>query len=98
MNPGSPFVPTSGDANLQSAVTVLQNLVQAVNNLTLTVKTQFSVNSVYTVATLPTVAAPARAFVSDSTVAGSGNFGAAVVGGGAHYVPVYWDNVSWKIG
>lgn len=83
---------------LQNVIVNLQNLVVAVNALTAAAKTQFGVDSVYTVSTLPTVGAPARAFVADSTVAGASNFGAAVVGGGSHTVPVYWDNISWKIG
>jgi hypothetical protein len=36
--------------------------------------------------------------VTDSTVAGSGNFGATVIGGGAYIVPVYSDGTNWKIG
>jgi hypothetical protein len=56
-----------------------------------------------TVAALPTgtnVSGAARAFVSDSTVVASGNFGAAVVGGGANTVPVYYDGgtSTWRIG
>jgi hypothetical protein len=39
-----------------------------------------------------------RAFVSDSTVAASGNFGAAVAGGGSNVVPVYSDGTNWRIG
>ena len=54
-----------------------------------------------TVATLPaaaTAGAGARHFVTDSTVAASGNFGAAVTGGGSNIVPVYSDGTSWRIG
>jgi len=83
---------------LQTVVTNLQNLVLAVNALTAAVTTQFSANKVYTVATLPVSGAPARAFVSDSSVAASTHFGSAVVGGGTNTVPVYYDNTSWKIG
>lgn len=39
-----------------------------------------------------------RQFVSDSTVAASGNFGAIVAGGGANTVPVYSDGAHWRIG
>jgi hypothetical protein len=39
-----------------------------------------------------------RAFVLDSSVAASGNFGAVVVGGGSHKVPVYHDGTDWRIG
>lgn len=83
---------------VQSIVTNLQNLVLGVNALTAQIKNQFGVNSVYTVGTLPVSGAPARAFVSDSTVAAASHFGAAVVGGGSNTVPVYYDDSSWKIG
>lgn len=54
-----------------------------------------------TVATLSaaaTAGAGARHSVTDSTVAASGNFGAAVTGGGSNIVPVYSDGTSWRIG
>jgi hypothetical protein len=52
-----------------------------------------------TVATLPAPAiAGQRQFVSDSTAAASGNFGAVVTGGGANMVPVYSDGAGWRIG
>lgn len=54
-----------------------------------------------TVVTLPaagTAGAGARAFVTDATVAASGNFGATVTGGGANGVPVYSDGTNWRIG
>ena len=52
-----------------------------------------------TVAVLPTPAvAGQRQFVSDSTLAASGNFGASVTGGGANTVPVYSDGAGWRIG
>ena len=89
---------TSQVPGVQNVITNLQNLVTAVNALTAQISVQFGVDSVYKVSTLPVVGAPARAFVSDSTVAGASHFGAAVVGGGSYTVPVYWDNVSWKIG
>lgn len=41
---------------------------------------------------------PCRAFVSDSTVAASGNFGEIVAGGGGNLVPVYYDLSDWRIG
>jgi len=53
---------------------------------------------VLTVATLPTAAAGARAFVSDSTVAAAGNFGAIIAGGSTHTVPVWSDGTHWYIG
>ncbi|MBN3500926.1 right-handed parallel beta-helix repeat-containing protein [Burkholderia cenocepacia] len=39
-------------------------------------------------------------FVSDSTVAASGNFGAPLVGGGTYHVPGYYDGgtATWRIG
>lgn len=94
----SDFPGASSNAGVQNVVTNLQNLVLAVNALTGQIRSQFGVNSVYTVATLPASASPARAFVTDSTVVAAGNFGAAVAGSGSHLVPVYWDNTSWKIG
>lgn len=54
-----------------------------------------------TVSGLPaaaTAGAGARTFVSDSTVAASGNFGAVVAGGGANAVPVFSDGTNWRIG
>lgn len=89
---------TSGAQNLQTVVTNLQNVVLSINALTAAIGSQFGVNKVYTVATLPTVTAPARAFVTDSTVAAASNFGNVVAGSGTHTVPVYYDNASWKIG
>lgn len=57
------------------------------------------VTTALTVATLPGISTPgARAFVTDSTVAGSGNFGAVVAGGGTNGVPVYQDGTNWRIG
>jgi hypothetical protein len=48
---------------------------------------------------LPVAAAVGnRAFVTDSTVAAAGNFGAIVAGSGANSVPVYSDGASWRIG
>lgn len=100
MAAGEAFGSGSGaaQAGVQNIVTNLQNLVLAVNALTAQLKVSFGVNSVYTVANLPVSGQPARAFVSNSTVVASGNFGAAVVGGGTHTVPVFFDNASWKIG
>jgi len=51
----------------------------------------------FTVAGLPTGAAGMRAYVTDSTVVASGNFGATVVGGGANTVPVFHDGTNWII-
>jgi len=57
------------------------------------------INSVLTVATLPSASVKAqRSFVSDATVAASGNFGAIVAGGGTNNVPVYSDGTNWRIG
>ena len=39
-----------------------------------------------------------RAVALDSTLTASGNFGAAVVGGGTHIVPVWNDGSTWLIG
>jgi hypothetical protein len=54
-----------------------------------------------TVSTLPaaaTIGSGARAFVSDSSVVASGNFGAIVAGAGANLVPVFSDGTNWRIG
>lgn len=52
-----------------------------------------------TVASLPSPSrAGMRAFVLDSSVAASGNFGAIVAGGGSHFVPVWSDSGNWRIG
>lgn len=54
-----------------------------------------------TVSALPaaaTAGAGTRGFVSDSTVAASGNFGATVAGGGSNNVPVFSDGTNWRIG
>lgn len=62
----------------------------------------YAKTNVTTVAALPNASsvagAGARMFVSDSSVAASGNFGAAVAAGGANTVPVYSDGTSWRIG
>jgi hypothetical protein len=41
-----------------------------------------------------------RSFVTDSTVAAAGNFGAIVVGGGSNHVPVYYEagTPAWRVG
>ena len=52
-----------------------------------------------TVAALPMAAiAGQRQFVSDSTLAASGNFGTSVTGGGTNIVPVFSDGTTWRIG
>lgn len=53
-----------------------------------------------TVASLPAAASNTygRVYVSDSTVAASGNFGAIVAGGGANKVPLWSDGANWLIG
>jgi hypothetical protein len=55
----------------------------------------------FTVANLPTPRAclkGVRMFVTESTVAASGNFAAIVAGGGANAVPVFCDGTNWRIG
>jgi hypothetical protein len=54
----------------------------------------------YTVSQLPTAStvSGARATVSDSTVAASGNFAATLTGGGTNTAPVWSDGTSWRIG
>jgi len=51
----------------------------------------------YTVATLPTPATGMRAYVTDSNVTASGNFGATVAAGGSNIVPVFYDGTNWII-
>ena len=53
-----------------------------------------------TVADLPAAANSVglQYFVTDSTVAGSTNFGATVAGAGGSTVPVYSDGTNWLIG
>ena len=60
-------------------------------------------SKIYTVNTLPTAnssAAGARAFVSDSQMSASGNFGATIAGygSGSYTVPVWCDGAYWYIG
>ena len=50
------------------------------------------------VSKLPAPTGGARSFVSDSTVAPTGNFGIPVVGGGGNTVPVWADGTMWYIG
>lgn len=53
----------------------------------------------YTVATLPSPPGGLmRAWVSDSSVAASGNFGALLAGGGSNSVPAFFDGANWRIG
>jgi hypothetical protein len=52
----------------------------------------------YNVATLPlTPSTGMRAYVTNSSVAASGNFGATVAAGGANIVPVFYDGTNWII-
>lgn len=62
--------------------------------------TYYGVAATRTVAALGAAAglAYSRTFVSDSSVAAAGNFGAIVAGGGANIVPVYSDGTNWRIG
>ena len=53
---------------------------------------------ILTVATLPTLAAGSRAFVSDANAPAVGTFGIAVVAGGAFTVPVWCDGAVWYVG
>lgn len=58
--------------------------------------------TVFAVADLPAAnsvsGAFRRAFVTDSNVAASSNFGSIVAGGGSNVVPVYSDGTNWRIG
>jgi predicted SnoaL-like aldol condensation-catalyzing enzyme len=52
----------------------------------------------YTVATLPTGTAGARAYVTDASLSMTLGIGTIVAGGGANGVPVYKDSANWRIG
>jgi len=52
----------------------------------------------YTVATLPTGTAGARAYVTDANTTLTAGIGTIVAGGGANGVPVYKDSANWRIG
>lgn len=54
-------------------------------------------NRLFTVGTLPTFVEGASAGVSDATLTMTTGLGLAPTGGGANHVPVYADNVGWKI-
>jgi hypothetical protein len=70
------------------------------NYLTAGTAAAFNQGAAFTVYTLPAASGAAyqRAFVTDSTVTASGNFGAIVVGYGSHIVPVWCDGTNWLIG
>jgi hypothetical protein len=65
-------------------------LLKSINDIIITGQT--------TVSSLSSSSVGARAFVSDSNVVASGNFGAIVSGGGTNNVPVYYDGTNWRIG
>ena len=56
------------------------------------------VTTVYTLATLPLASTGSRAFISDSNLFASGNFGNIATSGGSNTVPVYYDGSDWRIG
>jgi hypothetical protein len=70
------------------------------NYLTAGTASAFNQSAAFVVYTLPdpTTSAFQRAFVADSTVAATGNFGAIVAGTGIHIVPVWCDGINWYIG
>jgi hypothetical protein len=70
------------------------------NDQTGTIKTIELTSTVYTVSTLPTATAGARAFVSDSDATHAAGIGTVVVntGSGAEFTPVYSDGTDWFIG
>lgn len=53
--------------------------------------------AVYIFANLPSASAGTTAFVSDSSLAHASNSGSVVSGGGANFVPVYYDGTNWRI-
>jgi len=85
-------------------VTINANTVTytgAVSGITTLTTSSYAKTNATVVASLvaaATAGAGARSFVTDSTVAASGNFGAIVAGTGANPVPVYSDGTNWRIG
>ena len=73
-------------------------LTADVDRITFGKYTKYTTKAVASLVAAATAGAGARDFVSDSSVAGSGNFGAIVAGGGANAVPVYCDGTNWRIG
>jgi hypothetical protein len=61
-------------------------------------KVQPKLDPSFTVATLPTPIAPARATVTDATQTLTAGIGAVVAGSGGNVVPVYYDGTNWRIG
>jgi hypothetical protein len=59
---------------------------------------QITISPGFTVAGLPAGITGAHAFVTDSTAAMSGNFGATLTGSGSYTVPVFYDGAAWRIG
>lgn len=93
--PALPFGPVEYDRQYQDQLNnILRQYFNQIDNFV----AQFSLGSVYTVATLPAAAIAgvgARAFVTDSSVT---TFGSVVAGGGATKIPVYCDGTNWRIG
>jgi hypothetical protein len=77
-------------------VTSFQSRTGAITLLSSDVVTAQGVSTVASLPASPTTGQ--RSFVTNSSVAASGNFGAVVAGGGANAVPVYWDGANWRIG
>lgn len=73
--------------------------VFAYNTTTNMLSVPFVTLSVVTFSNLPAATTAGRkAFVSDSNLVSSGNFGAVITGGGSNTVPVYSDGTNWRIG
>jgi hypothetical protein len=94
----SPALPLAPVEYQQKYADDLSNILRLYFNTLDAFARQFSLGSVYTVATLPdaaTVTAGVRAFVTDSSVT---TFNSVAAGGGASGVPVFFDGTDWRVG
>jgi hypothetical protein len=100
-NPDATLAVT-GTANVSGAVAFASTFAAGDTTITgfLTTSSYSKTNAtvVASLVAAATAGAGARSFVTDSTVAASGNFGAIVAGTGANPVPVYSDGTNWRIG
>ena len=84
---------------LQSPVAVASGTGAQTQTTGLTIKGGQYVDTVYTVATLPTGIQGGHATVTDSNAASyTAGIGAIVAAGGATVVPVFYDGTNWRIG
>lgn len=90
----------------ETAAVLVGNTITAVAGITLA---EMSINRAKTQVDFSGYSAPlaqmpsglpvgTRGSVTDSTVVATGNFGAAITGGGVNFVPAYYNGVNWRIG